>query len=209
MLEQIFYLPEEFYLPNIELKEYLLINVPFYPGFDKVAFDRYTKAFDLDFSKKLSEFSYGQKKKFLLSFGLASNTSLLILDEPTNGLDIPSKSQFRRTLASAMTANRTFIISTHQVRDMENLIDPIIILNEGKVVFNNSLNEVTSALTLSLTPTEPENTECVFKEKVPGGWSALKMRNDEDPETNVDLETLFNAVVANPAAITNLMNKGV
>ena len=209
MLEQIFYLPEEFYLPNIELKEYLLINVPFYPGFDKVAFDRYTKAFDLDFSKKLSEFSYGQKKKFLLSFGLASNTSLLILDEPTNGLDIPSKSQFRRTLASAMTANRTFIISTHQVRYMENLIDPIIILNEGKVVFNNSLNEVTSALTLSLTPTEPENTECVFKEKVPGGWSALKMRNDEDPETNVDLETLFNAVVANPAAITNLMNKGV
>jgi len=209
MLEQIFYLPEEFYLPNIELKEYLLINVPFYPGFDKAAFDRYTKAFDLDFNKKLSEFSYGQKKKFLLSFGLASNTSLLILDEPTNGLDIPSKSQFRRTLASAMTANRTFIISTHQVRDMENLIDPIIILNEGKVVFNNSLHDVTKALALTVSPAEPKDTECVFKEKVPGGWSALKIRDVNDPETNIDLETLFNAVIAKPGILSKIINKGV
>lgn len=209
MLEQVFYLPEEFYLPSVELKEYLLINVPFYPGFDKVAFDRYTKSFDLDFSKKLSEFSYGQKKKFLLSFGLASNTSLLILDEPTNGLDIPSKSQFRRTLASAMTADRTFIISTHQVRDMENLIDPIIILNEGKVVFNNSLSDVTAALNLAVTPNEPKDTECIFKEKVPGGWSSLKVRDTDDPETNIDLETLFNAVIAKPESLAKIINKGV
>ena len=209
MLEQIFYLPEEFYLPNIELKEYLLINTPFYPEFDKTAFDQYTNSFNLDFNRKLSELSYGQKKKFLLSFGLASNTSLLILDEPTNGLDIPSKSQFRRTLASAMTENRTFIISTHQVRDMENLIDPIIILHEGKVVFNNSLEDVTSALTLTLTPAEPKDRECVFKEKVPGGWSALTLRSPGNPETNIDLETLFNAVIANPENLSNLINKGV
>jgi ABC-2 type transport system ATP-binding protein len=205
MLEQIFYLPEEFYLPNIELKEYLSLNAVFYPAFDREAFEIYSKAFGLDYNKKLSQLSYGQKKKFLLSFGLASNTSLLILDEPTNGLDIPSKSQFRRTIASAMRDDRTFIISTHQVRDMENLIDPIIILHEGKVVFNSPLDDVSSALTLALTPSEPTDAACLYKEQVPGGWSSLRTRNPDDMETNIDLETLFNAVITNPDAVSRLV----
>jgi ABC-2 type transport system ATP-binding protein len=102
----------------------------------------------------LNELSLGQKKKFLLSFGLASKTPLMILDEPTNGLDIPSKSQFRRIVASAMTEDRTFIISTHQVRDMENLIDPIIILHNGQVVFNSTLEHVCNTFTFTLERTE-------------------------------------------------------
>lgn len=96
MLQELFHLPEEFLLPRMRAAEYLKLYAPFYPRFDHVAFERYCAEFDLDMSQNLNELSFGQKKKFLLSFGLASNTSLLILDEPTNGLDIPSKSQFRR-----------------------------------------------------------------------------------------------------------------
>ena len=113
MLADMFYLPEEFYLQKISMEEFLKIYTPFYPKFNKTELDSYLNIFGIDTSKKLSDLSFGQKKKFLLSFGLASNTSLLILDEPTNGLDIPSKSQFRRIVASALTDDRTFIISTH------------------------------------------------------------------------------------------------
>ena len=204
MLQEIFHLPEEFALPHMSATEYLAIHTPFYPKFDHNALHSYCKEFDIDLSQEISQLSFGQKKKFLLSFGLASNTSLLILDEPTNGLDIPSKSQFRRTVASAMTENRTFIISTHQVRDMENLIDPIIILHNGKVVFNNSLENVAKQFTMRLCYTEPVDDDVLLSEKVPGGWMVMSRRKDGDDETPIDLETLFNAVVSNPDALSEI-----
>ncbi len=198
MLSDIFYLPEEFYLPNMSIATYLKLNVPFYPKFDQNAFDRYISEFALDTSQKISDFSYGQKKKFLLSFGLASNTSLLILDEPTNGLDIPSKTQFRRTVASALTEERTFIISTHQVRDMENLIDPIIILHDGVIIFNASLEDVSESIATTLELDEPQGADVIYSEKVPGGYSVVRKDPDGTFDSGVDLETLFNAVIASP-----------
>jgi len=200
MLEELFHLPEEFLLPHMRAEEYLSTYSVFYPRFDHAAMHRYCMDFDLDLSRKLNELSFGQKKKFLLSFGLATGTSLLILDEPTNGLDIPSKSQFRRTVASAMTEERTFIISTHQVRDMENLIDPIIIVHDGKVVMNRSLPSIAEDFTISLEKSEPTAADTVFMEKVPGGWMSVRTRTADDDETPIDLETLFNAVVSNPAS---------
>ena len=207
MLRQIFYLPEEFPLPRMHGEEYLKLNIPFYPRFDKQAFNEYREAFDIDLKMNLNELSLGQKKKFLLSFGLASKTPLMILDEPTNGLDIPSKSQFRRIVASAMTEDRTFIISTHQVRDMENLIDPIIILHNGQVVFNSTLEHVCNTFTFTLERTEQSSSSIVFQEKVPGGYMAVAFREDGEEETSVDLESLFNAVVTKPAAFSQFVAK--
>ncbi len=198
MLADIFYLPEEFYLPNMSIATYLKLNVPFYPKFDSHAFDSYISDFVLDTSQKISDYSYGQKKKFLLSFGLASNTSLLILDEPTNGLDIPSKTQFRRTVASALTEERTFIISTHQVRDMENLIDPIIILHDGEIIFNSSLEDVSEKIATTLELDEPQGADVIYSEKVPGGYSVVRKDSHGSFTSGVDLETLFNAVVSSP-----------
>ncbi|MDD3822879.1 MAG: ABC transporter ATP-binding protein [Sphaerochaetaceae bacterium] len=208
MLCDLFHLPEEFLLPRMRADEYLKINAPFYPRFDHEALHRYCNEFGLDLTQKLNELSFGQKKKFLLSFGLASNTSLLILDEPTNGLDIPSKSQFRRTVASAMTEDRTFIISTHQVRDMENLIDPIIIIHEGKVVFHNDMESVSERLVMNLEHMEPHANEVLYSEKVPGGWMTIRERKDDETETQVDLETLFNAVITHSQAFADAMKGG-
>ncbi len=200
MLADIFYLPEEFYLPNMNTATFLKLNVPFYPKFDQAAFDRYISEFALDINQKISDYSYGQKKKFLLSFGLASNTSLLILDEPTNGLDIPSKTQFRRTVASALTEERSFIISTHQVRDMENLINPVIILHNGVIVLNESLEAVSEHVSISLEVEEPLDADVIYTEKVPGGYSVVRKNPEGDFESALDLETLFNAVIASPAS---------
>jgi len=202
MLSEIFYLPEEFPLPKMKAHEYLAMRSVFYPRFDHAMFDSFCKDFELDMQQNLSEMSLGQKKKLLLAFGLASNTSLLILDEPTNGLDIPSKRQFRQTVASAMTEDRTFIISTHQVRDMENLIDPLIILHDGNIIFNEGVDSITDKYVMSLVTTDPQQDErVVYKEKVLGGWMVLKERNEQDDDTQgqpLDLETLFNVVIENP-----------
>lgn len=200
MLQDIFYLPEEFYLPNMSVANYLKIYVPFYPKFDQVAFEKYIESFDLDIEQKISDYSFGQKKKFLLSFGLASNTSILILDEPTNGLDIPSKSQFRRTVASAMTDQRAFIISTHQVRDMENLIDPIIILHGGKVILNESIESLSEKIHIQTESTEPASDEVIYSEKIPGGYSVVYRQDGRGMDSALNLETLFNAAVSSPEA---------
>lgn len=201
MLADLFYLPEEFPLPKMRLGEYLSMRTPFYPKFDRNRFDAYYQAFELEADGYINQLSFGQKKKLLLSFGLASNTSLLILDEPTNGLDIPSKKQFRQTVASAMTEDRTFVISTHQVRDMENLIDPIIILNDGIVIFNDSLDTVTERYSLHHTQTEPDPESVLYSEKVLGGWMVMEERTAGENQAPIDLETLFNAVIEHPGKL--------
>lgn len=196
LLSEIFYLPEEFPLPKMKASEYLAMRSPFYPKFDHEKFNQYCREFDIDLNQRLDQMSLGQKKKVLLSFGLATNTALLILDEPTNGLDIPSKRQFRQTVASAMTEQRTFIISTHQVRDMENLIDPIIILHDGKVIFNDTVESVNDKYVLSLTTEQPKADEGMYTEKVlGGGWMVLSERTDDREGKPLDLETLFNVIV--------------
>lgn len=130
-LEKIFLVPEEFDLPAISVDAYVRRNSVFYPCFDREQFDRYLTDFELEPVKNLAKTSMGQKKKYLVSFALATNTPLLLMDEPTNGMDIPSKSQFRKVIASGMTEQKSIVISTHQVRDLENMIDRIDILTGG------------------------------------------------------------------------------
>ena len=78
--------------------------------------------------------------KFIIAFALSSNCKLLLLDEPTNGLDIPSKAQFKKVLAGAISDEQTVIISTHQVRDIENLIDRVVVIDNGKEIFNQNID---------------------------------------------------------------------
>jgi ABC-2 type transport system ATP-binding protein len=207
MLRDLFHLPEEFYLPHITAQQYLKTYAPFYPKFDKQSFFEYCKEFEVTLNHSLHTLSFGQKKKFLLSFGLASNTALLILDEPTNGLDIPSKSQFRRTIASAMTEERTFIISTHQVRDMENLIDPVIIIDAGSVVCNTTLDAVAQQFTMILERTLTNSADAIYTEQVPGGFMTMYRRGENDQETSIDLEVLFNAIIAQPDLLKDTNSK--
>ena len=135
-LSKLFVLPEELNVPGITDRQYITARAPFYPDFDRPRFERHLEALEVPQGRKLSSLSHGQQKKFLLSFGLATNASLLMLDEPTNGLDIPSKGLFRRLVAEALEDDRIFVVSTHQVRDVEALIDFILVLHEGKVLFH-------------------------------------------------------------------------
>lgn len=195
-LSDVFFVAEEMHIPALKISDFEKIYAPFYPKFDTNAFQNYLREFEITTDKKMTNLSYGQKKKAMMSFGLATNCSLLILDEPTNGLDIPSKSQFRKLLAGAITDDRTFIISTHQVRDMANLIDPIIILDDSKIIFQQSLEDITRKLHFELLYSISTPEEAIYSERVPGGYMVVT-ENHEGLDSEADLEVLFNTVISN------------
>ena len=150
-LQNIFMVPEEFYFPNISIKSFLLGNAPFYPDFSQQQFDGYLTEFAIPRDQLLQEMSYGQKKKLLISFALACNTPVLLMDEPTNGLDIMSKSQFRKVMAGAVSEKKCILISTHQVKDLENLIDRITIIDEGNILFDQTVDRICNRLNFKIS----------------------------------------------------------
>lgn len=204
-LREVYLITEEFHLPALTMDRFVRLYSPFYPRFNHRLYEEYISEFKLPQGQKLSGMSYGQKKKFLLSFGLATDCKLLILDEPTNGLDVLSKSQFRKIVASAIHEERSFIISTHQVRDMENLIDPIIILDEGKIVFFEDYEQISKKLVITRQKELPDNNSLVYAESSLGGYTVVK-ENTEMQETNLSLEILFKAVVSNQEKIHEIFN---
>ncbi len=202
-LADLFFIPEELYVPNMKINSFVNMYAPFYPKFDRNQFLVHLTEFEIPLDSNMTELSYGQKKKVLLSFGLATNCKLLILDEPTNGLDIPSKSQFRSLLARNVGEDQVVIISTHQVRDMANLIDPIVILEKGEIIFQKALEEITQRLHFQLVPSMEEPEGALYAERVPGGWLTVS-KNDSGTESEMDIEVLFNAVVTKRHEINDL-----
>lgn len=207
-LADMYIVPEEFYVPTMKIATFEKIYGAFYPKFSGAQFDKYLTNFELEKDNRLHKLSYGQKKKVLLSFGMATNSSLMILDEPTNGLDIPSKSIFRKLLAGSIDDDKCFVISTHQVRDMINLIDPVIILENGRIIFNASIEEITSKLHFGMYFQESEISDAFYSERTPGGYLAVTP-NLSGEETEVDMEILFNAVISNKKRIEKLFEKEV
>ena len=190
---EMFLVPEEFDLPAIPLQEYVKINQPFYPHFSREVLESCLKDFELSMDVKLNALSMGQKKKVFMAFALATNTKLLLMDEPTNGLDIPSKSQFRKVIAQYMTEDRTLIISTHQVHDVESLLDHILILSPQKLLLNASVAEIQEKYTFEYrTPAEMDDV--LYAEPSLQGNAVVAPRKADSPETQVNLELLFNAV---------------
>ena len=200
------FLPEDLYVINTSIRRYVDNHAPFYPKFDASAFDNYLQDFNIDPTAQLGELSYGQKKKVLLGFGLSTNARLLLLDEPTNGLDIPSKSQFRQLISSAVTDDRIIIISTHQVRDMAALIDPLIILDQGSIIFRENLAEISGKLYFELIPSMKVPEGVLYAERVPGGFLAIH-RNEHGMESEVAIEVRFNAIVQNRKVIQDIFEQ--
>lgn len=203
MLKQVYYLPEEFIVPSQTVKSFVKLNSVFYPNFSKEQFNSYLNDFHLDIDSRMKELSFGQKKKVLIAFAISLNTPVTLLDEPTNGLDIPSKSQFRKVIASAFDENKCILISTHQVRDLESLIDPIIILDRNQVLLNNTVEEISNKLLFTYSTTKPE--DALFTEQTMLGYTSV-LENKYNEESTLNIEALFNAVVTNKERIRNIFN---
>ncbi len=195
LLEQMYVVPEEFEFPLATLDRYVADNAPFYPRFSHEVLERCLREFDLSGTTKLYALSMGQKKKVLISFALATQAQYLLMDEPTNGLDIPSKSQFRKVIAQNMTDERTIIISTHQVHDVEPLLDHILILSDySTLLLNESVASLTSRLAFTTCQVNAEAAGALYSEPSPQGLAVIAPRTPDMPETELNLELLFNAV---------------
>ena len=194
LLRDILIVPEEFELPNVSLKTYIKSLLPFYPNFSQDVLEKCFHDFELPDFEKLSELSMGQKKKVYMSVALAANTRYLLMDEPTNGLDIPSKSQFRRVVADNMTDGRTIIISTHQVHDVESLLDHILILTESKMLLDATTAEICEKYSFEYRSPQQMDDTVVYAEPTLQGNAVIARRNEGDAETVINLELLFNAV---------------
>lgn len=202
MLAEIAYLPEEFSLPNISANKWVSVTAPFYPDFDHAFFREAVGEFQVDTTKRFGSLSMGQRKKVLISFAMACSTPLLLLDEPTNGLDITSKQVFRRLVAKWATEERTAIISTHQVKDVENLLDHIIILDRKGVVVDASTYEISSRLRFSV---ESSAEGALYSQPALGGY-AVVAPNTTNSESNIDIELLFGAATHKPNEIRSILN---
>ena len=202
-LSDLFLVPEEFELPHTTLSQFVKINAPFYPNFSVDDMNRYLDTFEMEHDCKLQSLSMGQKKKVFMSFALATNTRVLIMDEPTNGLDIPSKSQWRKIIASGMTDDKMMLVSTHQVRDIEQVLDHVLIIDQSQVLLNASLGEVASRL--SFRPMREGDQPLLAQTSAMGTLVVTPALAGE--ETQVDLELLFNATLQQPQAIRQLFGQ--
>ena len=194
-LQQVYLLPEEIQVPRITIRRYFNLYAPFYPNYDEAIACELIETFSLNWKMNLGKVSQGQKKKALIAFALSLRVPLLLLDEPTNGLDIPSKGEFRRAVARHLSEEQTVIISTHQVRDLEQLIDRIVILERGTIYCNESIADLSERLYFG--PISPdEEAQALYTEPSLGGTVGILPLEGEALSDTFSMELFFNAVVS-------------
>ncbi|MES2277102.1 MAG: ABC transporter ATP-binding protein [Bacteroidota bacterium] len=204
LLEQLFFIPEEFQLPPVSIDRFIQIYAPFYPSFKQSDFESYLKEFAMDTNHRFDQLSFGQKKKIFIAFGLATNTRLLVMDEPTNGLDIPSKVQFRKIMSQASRPDKLILLSTHQVRDLDDLITSVIIMDNSQILLHQEKEQIVQRL--GFYPVAEQKDQILYEEETPNGRIALCKRQDDRP-TYIDLEILFNATLTNPELISSVFKQ--
>lgn len=189
--------PEEFSLPAMTLDRYVRVTAPFYPAFDGERFADCCSRFEVNRAERLDRMSMGQRKKAYLSFALACNTPVLLLDEPTNALDIPARQALRKMLAEQIDEQRTIIISTHSARDIENLVDRLVILEKQRMVLNESIATLSTLFGVGVVPA---GVEVLYSEPSVEGARGVWVA-ERDEECRMDLELIFNAATQSPREV--------
>lgn len=204
-LSSIFLVPEEVTLPRMSLAAYVRTYGVFYPDFDINVMQECLKEFDMFEPERLDSLSMGQKKKVVLSFAIACHTPVLLMDEPTNGLDIPGKAAFRRLVARHASDDRLYLISTHQVRDLDQLLDRVMIMDTQRFILKESVMRLQQAFRFERSlPTPPQ--EALYTLPSIGGFDAI-LPNDDDSETEINLELLFDAAIKFTPAVNDVLSR--
>lgn len=203
LLERIYYVPVDFELPRTTVDGFRDRYAPFYPKFDAMLWQKSINTFAIDARQPLRALSFGQKKKVLISFGIASGVELLLLDEPTDGLDIPSKDNFRKILSGLVDETRMVLITTHHINDVASLLDHIVVFDQQQLLLNAPVNEL-SARMRSVSSTTLADAAVLYSERIAGGYSSLLV-NAPGEEGTLDLELLFKALYHRPDLIRQVI----
>ncbi|NFN88483.1 ABC transporter ATP-binding protein [Clostridium sporogenes] len=134
---------ENYFYDHVNIETMKKIIAPFYKEWSDKTFNKYLKTFDLDPKKKIKNLSKGMKMKFSLALALSHNADLIIMDEPTAGLD----PVFRREILDILydliqDENKSIFFSTHITTDLEKIADYITFINKGKIIFSEDKNEI-------------------------------------------------------------------
>lgn len=195
-LQNLFFMPEDFTLPALTMAKYGHFYGRFYPHFDEALFKKALATFGLNPTMTLPALSYGQKKMFMIAFALSTHAKILILDEPTNGLDIPNKEVWQKLLIENVSDDQLVIISTHQVHDIAGLIDGVIVMKEGKILLNALTIDLEDRLYCAIQSEAPKPDSVFYAENGAGGYVVLRANKGEEP-TTIDLSLLFRALLQN------------
>jgi ABC-2 type transport system ATP-binding protein len=206
MLINTFFLPEELLQTSLSIKGFVKTYMSFYPKFSIGKFEGNLNEFSIDIdTKDISILSYGQRKKMLIAFAFATNARLILLDEPTNGLDIPSKNQFQRMVDASITENSAIIISTHQVADLEGIIDNVIIMDNHQIVFNETTEKISEKLQFISEDTKSYTDDTLYEEEIISGFKKLT-ENSTHEKSKLDIELLYNAVISEGAIMSKIFS---
>ncbi|MFD1768454.1 ATP-binding cassette domain-containing protein [Sphingobacterium suaedae] len=198
-LSDVYFVTDEVDLPDWTIADICSIYSPLYPKFDLVYFESLLTSFQVDNRENIKDLSYGQRKKVNIAFALASNVSLLLMDEPTNGLDIPAKTQFRKIIAKHISDDKIIIISTHQIRDIHHLIDHLLILKKHKLVLDKSIYELGKVIKF----VRNSHQQALYTENHIDGDHHI-LANDDQEDSPFDIELFFNAIHENPTFLNQI-----
>jgi ABC-2 type transport system ATP-binding protein len=206
-LSSMFLIPEEVELPKTRLSHYLSVSAPFYPNFSHERMREYMASFGLDMEQNLGALSMGQKKKVIICIALASGARLLLMDEPTNGLDIPGKSIFRQLVSGSMNEDRTILISTHQAADIDRMLDEVLILEQGGLRLRASVSLICQRLQFVIQASGEEPSKHILYKQPNMGGHSLVLENTTGTESPFNLELLFNALRHDPQTVGRIVNQ--
>ena len=141
--EKITYIPDRLtMLPNYTIAESFEFMADFYKAWNEQRATELLSFFQLDLQDKLSGLSKGNAAKVNLLLGLALDVDYILMDEPFSGIDIFSREQIANVFTSHLIENRGVIITTHEINDIEHLIDKAVLIGDGRVLREMNVEEI-------------------------------------------------------------------
>lgn len=155
--EHIGYVPSEVrYYDDVKVKDIIKYSKSFYPKIDQEYVNKICNELELDMNKKMGELSLGNKKKVSIAQALIHSPKLLILDEPTNGLDPLMQNKLFNILLKEKEKGNTVFLSSHNLTEVQNLCDRACVIKEGKIIDIIEIEKETSKLSLKVTLTSSD-----------------------------------------------------
>lgn len=203
-LASVYIVPEEFHLPNLTAAQLARTHGSFYPRFSHALFSDYLQVLEVPVDSRFEAMSLGQKKKAAIAFALATQTPLLLMDEPTNGLDIVGRGQFRELMRRPEQAQRVVMISTHQAHDLESILSHIWFIDQGRLALAARMDELAESLTMGVAATaQALPTDGLLYQEALGAQVAYVARRvaGVPEEGALQLELLYKALSLNRDAM--------
>lgn len=132
----------DIHFPHLSIKESFAFMKEFYENWDEEKAYKMLKMFNLSDDKMICELSKGGRARVKIIIGFAQNAKYILLDEPFSGIDIFKREEFIKAMVEYVSKDQSIIITTHEIDEIENIVDEVIILDEGKVIFKSDAREL-------------------------------------------------------------------